>query len=129
MCGMIDKDDLEKRTRKLQRLFELQMGVKSRSLAQALRRAGRRLPRKLRRQGKLILRTQQLARNPKLARQIDSAGVENAFAAITAHLEAIDVKDQQKGRIMGIAGIISANLLIVVALFIWWLWWRGYIGV
>jgi len=126
---MIDEHDLEKRVRKLQRVFEAKMHVKSKSLSQALRRAGRRLPRKLRRQGSLLVRTQQLARNPKLARQIESDKVDAAFQAITAHLEAIDLKDQQKGRVMGIAGIISANLLVVAALFIWWLWWQGYVGV
>jgi len=105
------------------------MGVKSRSLQQALRRAGRRLPKRLRTQGALIVETGKLAQNPKLARQIDETGVNQAFQALTQHLEAVDLKEQRKVRIMGIAGIVSANLLIVTAGFVWWLWWRGYVGV
>lgn len=124
---MIDHDDLDKRSARLQRLFEVQMGIKARSLPQALRRAGRRLPKRLRKQGAVILQTQKMAQNPKLARQLDSQEVDRAFEQITAHLETVDLKDERFGRFLGIAGIVSANLLIIVAGFVWWLWWQGHV--
>ncbi len=124
---MIDAREFVLRDRALARVFEAQMGVKSRSLRQALRRAGRRLPRHLRKQGGVILQAQQLAGNPKLARQINMREVDQAYAAITNHLEAINVADERKGRWLNLAGIVAANFLIVVAAFVLWLWWFDYV--
>jgi hypothetical protein len=47
--------------------------------------------------------------------------------ALTAHLRAIDVKERRFGFVLGLAGIIAAQVLFVVAAFVVWLWWRGYI--
>jgi hypothetical protein len=108
---MIDAHDLASRDKALTRVFEAQLGVKSRTFAGALHRAGRRLPRRLRKQGAVILNAQHLAGNPKLAQQIDARDVDRAYAEITAHLEAIDVADLRRGRLLGLAGIIAANFL------------------
>lgn len=124
---MLTARDFDLRDRALARVFEAQLGVKSRSLGQALRRAGRRLPRHVRKQGAFILQAQALAGNPKLARQIDPRAVESAYADITAHLEAIDVADERKGRLLNLAGIIAANILLVAAGFVLWLWWFDYV--
>lgn len=124
---MIDAREFVLRDRALGRVFEAQLGVKSRNLPQALRKAGRRLPRHLRKQGAMILRAQQLAGNPKLARQIDKRALDKAYGAITNHLEAIDVADERKGRWLNFAGIIAANFLIVAAAFVLWLWWFEYV--
>lgn len=124
---MLSNRDFALRDRALARVFEAQLGVKSRNLSQALRRAGRRLPRPLRKQGAFILQAQQLAGNPKLARQVNPRDVDKAYSAITNHLEAIDVADERKGRWLNLAGIIAANFLIVVAAFVLWLWWFDYV--
>ena len=124
---MIDPTDMAARNTALTRLFRSQLGVKSRDLGHALGRAGRRLPRKFRKQGALILRTQRLAGNPKLARQINEVEVDQAYAALTSHLQSIDVADVRRGRFLSLAGIIAANFLLVVAAFVAWLWWTGYV--
>lgn len=125
---MINPHDLDTRTRELRRLFELKHGVKSQSLAQALKRVGRRLPRRLRRDGQMLLRLEKMIQNPKLARQADAQEMNRALTAMTTHLESIDVADRRRGRMLGIAGIVAANVLIVAALFVWWLWAEGYVG-
>ena len=125
---MIDVRDLTTRTQNLRRAFEAKLGVKSRNLQQALKRAGRRLPRKQRRQGAVLVRAEKLAQNPKLARQIKPEELDQAFDSISAHLGTIDVADRRKGRWLALAGAVAANLLLVIGAFIWWLWWQGYVG-
>jgi len=124
---MIDARTFDSRNQALQRTLQNKLGVKSRSLPQALRRAGRRLPRRLRKEGAFIVQSQKLAANPKLARQIKPAEVDRAYAAITTHLDAIDVADVRKGKWLNMAGTVSLNLLVVAVAFVIWLWWRGYV--
>ncbi|MGB3244615.1 MAG: hypothetical protein WBB25_08780 [Sulfitobacter sp.] len=124
---MIDARTFTKRSQSLQQMMQRKLGVKSRSLPQALRRAGRRLPRKLRREGAFLLEAQQLAGNPKLARQINPSRIDHAFDALTAYLDGVSAADLRKGWWLNLAGAIALNILIVLAGFLVWLWWRGYV--
>lgn len=124
---MKDAHTFANRSQVLQKTFQRKLGVKSNSLGQALRRAGRRLPRGLRKEGAFLLRVQQLAGNPKLSRQIKSDRIDQAFDAITTHLEAIDLADARKGWWLDMAGRLAMNVLIVLVAFLVWLWWRGYV--
>lgn len=126
---MIEPRDLASKTHNLRRAFDAKLGVKSRSLSQALKRAGRRLPRRLHKQGAVLVRAEHLVNNPKLARQITPSEVDQAYDAISGYLGSIDVADRRKAWMLSMAGAVAANVLIVAALFIWWLWAQGYVGV
>ncbi len=118
---------MAQKSRALRGLMQEKLGVRSGTLAQALRRAGRRLPRGVQASGAELVRAESLSKNPKTARQIDMAAVERAFATVKTHLQAIDLVEERKGRVLAVAGALAANLIAVAALFIVWLWWRGYV--
>ena len=124
---MIDAADIATKTLTLRKLLETKLGVRSRSWRQALKRAGRRLPRGMRRQGDILLKAEKLAQNPKLARQLRPVEVNAAYTAIADHLEAIDVADRRKGWWLSLAGSLATNILLVIGLVLLILWWRGYV--
>lgn len=124
---MLDHKDIAAKSLAIRQQLQTKLAVKSRDLPQALRRAGRRLPRQVRAQAAILAAAEKQVGHPKLARQFDCIAVQKAYANVTAHLRTIDVADARKGRILGIAGVIAFNLLLVMVAFILWLWWRGYV--
>ena len=124
---MITEKDMAAKSRKLRGLMEEKLGVKGRDLAQSLRRAGRRLPRGVRSRGAVLIRAEMLAQNPKTARQVDVAAVEQSYEVVRSHLQALDVAELRKARLLGVTAAVVANLIAVAAMFIVWLWWRGYV--
>jgi hypothetical protein len=124
---MMDAHDIAARNAALVKLLGEKYGVRGRNLRQAGARAGRRLPKRLRAHVAVLAEAEQFAAVPKLAKRVDLKAVDLANSALVAHLDAIDVKDRRRGKVLGVLGIISAQILIVAAVFVWWLWWRDYI--
>jgi len=124
---MITDKDMARKSRKLRGLLQQKLDVRGRDLKQSLRRAGRRLPRGVRKSGAELMRAEMLAHNPKTARQVDEVQVTAAYDHMSGYLEQLNVAEMRKGRILSLTGAIVANLLLVVAMFIVWLWWRGYV--
>jgi hypothetical protein len=102
-------------------------GVGGADLAQVLRRAGRHLPRRLRREAALLARAEPLAAHPRLRCTLDAAALERAEQALQAHLGGIDPADRRKGWWLGVLGGLAFNLLLFAALLIAFLVWRGVI--
>jgi len=124
---MISDKDMAAKSHKLCGLMQQKLDVRGDDLRQSLRRAGRLLPRAVRRSGDALVRAHMLAQNPRTARQVDAAQVEKAYAHIRAHLEALDVAEMRKARILSVAAAVAANVIGVVVLFVCWLWWQGYV--
>lgn len=124
---MLDPKDIAAKSLAIRALLEAKLGVKSRNLSQAMRRAGRLLPRGVRAQGAVLAQAEVRAGHPSIARQLDAATVQSAYSDVTAHLRSIDAADARKGRILGLAAAVVFNVLLVIAAFIIWLWWRGYV--
>lgn len=115
------------KSRKLRGLMQQKLDVRGRDLRQSLRRAGRRLPRSVRKRGVQLMQAEMLSHNPKTARQVDAVEVDQAYEYVRAHLEAIDLDEIRKSRILSLTGAVAANLILVIGLFVVWLWWRGYV--
>tara|TARA_R110002095_G_scaffold210915_3_gene198509 strand:+ start:533 stop:907 length:375 start_codon:yes stop_codon:yes gene_type:complete len=111
----------------LRRQLHIKLGVQAQDLEQALRKAGRRLPRRVRGQGARLVAAQKMAGNPKLARQMDGPALSRAYTAVHDHLKAIDVADRRRGMLLSLAAAIALNILVVSGAFLVWLWWRGYV--
>lgn len=124
---MLTEKDITAKSQTVLRLLRTKLGVSARDLEQALRRAGRRLPRRVRAQGARLVAAQKMAGNPKLARQLDPHEFAQAYADVSAHLVAIDVAERRKGRLIGLAAVVALKLLAVFTAFLVWLWWRGYV--
>lgn len=124
---MKETGDIARRVETVQDLLTLKLGIKRQPFDRMLARAGRHLPRRIAGQAQVLAQAAQRAGHPKLARQLDSAAVERASTEVIAHLQAIDVADRRKGKLLGMAGVVAFNLLVVIVVFIVWLWWRGYV--
>ncbi|MBB3993300.1 hypothetical protein GGR95_000928 [Sulfitobacter undariae] len=124
---MITDKDMAAKSRKLRGLMQQKLDVKGRDLRQSLRRAGRRLPKSVRKHGAELMQAEILAHNPKTARQVDSAAVEKSYEIVRSHLAGLDEVEIRKSRILGMTGAVVANLLLVAIMFIVWLWWRGFV--
>lgn len=124
---MITDKDMAAKSRKLRGLMQEKLDVRGRDLRQSLRRAGRRLPRRVRKSGAALMRAEMLAYNPKTARQVDPVQVEQDYEVLRNYLAGVDVADLRKARILSLTGAVVANLIVVAVLFVVWLWWRGYV--
>lgn len=71
-------------------LMTERLGVRATDLSVQLRRAGRRLPKRVRRDIRDIVAALPLAANPKLHRQLNLPRLEAAERRVVAHLRGID---------------------------------------
>lgn len=111
----------------IQDLLNAKFGVRKRALPKMLAKTGRRLPRGMHRRAQVLIDAQKLGGNPKLMRQMDQTGLTRAYQDLAAHLEAIDVAERRKDFLLKLAGVLAFNVLVVVAAFVTWLWWVGYV--
>lgn len=108
-------------------MLEKHLGVGGDGLEAKLKRAGRRLPAHVRRDGKLIVDALPLADSPKLARRINLPRLEAAERRMVAYLKNINRADRRKGAVLGLLGGLSFNLLALFALIVALLVWRGLV--
>ncbi|WP_420012920.1 hypothetical protein [Tateyamaria sp.] len=120
---METQQSIDARATRILRGLETAFGVRATTLAKALRKTGRRLPKRLQNEAERIVKAQGLGGHPKLMQQVDGAALDTAEAKVVAHLKTIDRADQRKGRMMAVAGAIVFNLLLVGAGFVAWMVW------
>lgn len=111
---------------------ELQQLLHSRAevsgdLATALGKARRHMPRRIYKQGMRLAAAMPLLQHPKLRLTVDAAALQGAVREVKAHLEAIDIADRRKGRMLDVLASVAFALLVVFALLILVLRWRGFI--
>jgi hypothetical protein len=108
-------------------LLGQKLGVRGRTLEDRLRRAGRRLPKKIQREAKVLVDAAALEGHPKLARQVDPQKAENAKRACVTWLETIDPAAKRRAAIWNFLAVNAAGILIAAAAVVVVLRWRGYI--
>ncbi|WP_299550508.1 hypothetical protein [uncultured Tateyamaria sp.] len=124
---METQDSIQARAKRVQDALAAAFGVRGKSLETALRRTGRRLPRRLRAEAQKIVAAQSVGGHPKLMRQVDGTALSSAEERIVRFLQGIDRADRRKGVWLGIVGAVAFNILLVAAVVITWMWWAGYI--
>jgi hypothetical protein len=124
---MLDPDDVATKLQTLRRQFEAKLGVRGRDLSDGVRRAGRRLPRRMRRQAAVLVEAERMAGNPRLVRRLEPATFDRAYDGLMRYLRGIDPADQRRGRMIVLASGLAFNLLLVIVGLVVWLWWRGYV--
>lgn len=92
-----------------------------------LAKAGRRLPRWARRDGRAIVEAIALETHPKLAPRIDRKRVDRALRNLTKHLEAIDPSQRRKEKILDLLAALSVVFIATAGLIITVMVWRGMI--
>ena len=108
-------------------LMEKQLRVKGRDLQQQTRRAGRRLPRKVRRDLAFLIKSEKIGQNPKLSRMLDNEKLRKAHANIVQHLEKLDPREALFNMILGIVASIALMLIVVFVVLLYVLVKRGYV--
>lgn len=126
-AAMGQNQDIAEKVEAVQALLQTKFGLRKRALPKMLRKTGRRLPRRLQARAQVLVKAQELAAHPKLARRVDHAAVSRAFEDVQTHLQSIDVADRRKGAILELAGSVAFNVLAVAGAFIIWLRWSGHI--
>ena len=124
---MIDAQEVAGRVSRIEKLLAEKFGIKGVGLEQGLRKAGRRLPRRVRSDARIVVEAGRLSQHPRLARQLDRTRFQDAADRVTAHLKAIDVADRHKGAAISVLAGMAFNLLLLGVLLVAFSAWRGWI--
>ncbi|MEV8468399.1 hypothetical protein AB0T83_16605 [Fluviibacterium sp. DFM31] len=104
------------------------LDVPGHDLTTVVGRAGRMLPRRLRREADYLIQMEMISGHPKLCHMVDPARVAKAEARLRAHVRHMNPEKERRDRLLGqIAGYVF-GMLVFVALLITVLAWRGVLG-
>ncbi|KJZ19608.1 hypothetical protein [Loktanella sp. S4079] len=118
---------VEQKVTELSALLEEKLRVRGSSFATQVRKAGRTLPRHIRRDMKYLIESAELVQNPKLARMVNEARVERAHRNAVAYLNSVDPWERRKTTILNITASVAFVLIVVGALLLYVLVQRGYV--
>lgn len=104
-----------------------QLRVRGEGLADVTERAGRKLPRHLRREADVLLEARELASNPKLAHRVDARRVRRAEKRLNTYLDKLDPAAERRGEILDLIAKIAFVFVTVVLAIFFYLLWRGYL--
>ena len=119
--------DLDAKAEALAQLMEDRLGLRGDGFAAKLKRAGRRLPRRIRRDGALIVEALALQAHPKLSRQVDEAQLTRALTHLNRYLRTVDPWERRKSAMLNWLAGLAFSLLVVAGLVIATMRWRGLI--
>jgi hypothetical protein len=120
-------ESLQSQIKEVSSLMTVQMRVRGKTLERQLRKAGRRLPKRLRREAGYLIEAAKLSANPKLVRMVDTDRTDKAHKLLVEHLKSLDPADALKGRILGMLGTASAVLILVFVVVVYVLVQRGLV--
>lgn len=120
-------DRIEKQVETVRRLLDERLRIRGRDLSHQIRKAGRLLPRPVRNDLTYVAEAKRMLTHPKLRLMVDEAKVEAALDRSVVYLKTVDPSERRKDRLLGMAGVVAFNLIVVAAVLIGVLIWRGYV--
>ena len=120
-------DGLNYKIAEISALMQSHLRIRGRSLRVQERRAGRLLPRAVRRDIRYLLDTAALGDNPKLARMINADKVARAHRNTVTYLQAIDAKERRKTALLNVTASIALGLIAVFVVVLYVLVQRGFV--
>jgi hypothetical protein len=108
-------------------LLEERLGVRGRTLQDKVRKAGRRLPKKVRAAADYLADAQAMAQNPKLLVRLDEGEVADAYDICLRHLGGVNRGERRRSAVLGAAASAAFAIFIVMLLAIGVIYWRGLI--
>lgn len=124
---MFQEDQFNNRVAEATKALKTAFGGNPKSLEQALKRAGRRLPRRARKAGAEIVAAQMLSANPKLHQQLDASRLERDFDKLISGAGRVDAKALRQKWLVGAMASFAFNLLLLITLFVVVALWRGWL--
>ena len=119
--------DLQKRIARIETLLADRLNLSRGPLARRVAKAGRRLPRRVRDDLARLGEAAHLAGHPVHRLRLDTEALTAAAERGEAHLKTIDVADRRKGIVLGWLAVNAVNLLLLAALILTILNWRGFV--
>lgn len=111
----------------LRATFAERLGLRGKDFTSVVRRAGRRIPRRLRPAAARLAEAERMAGNPRLARLVDAAAVETAVRELSEWLATQDPRERRRTAIINTAALIAFYILVTGLLVIAVLVWRGIV--
>lgn len=108
-------------------LMEERLGIRGSTLADKLDSGGRRLPRRIRREAEYLAGAAGQAADPAQLAQLDHPRIARAYDACVTHLTRIGPLGRYRAALLALSGRLSVNLLILAAIVVAVLLWRGLI--
>ncbi|MEY1556514.1 hypothetical protein AB3Y40_12855 [Yoonia sp. R2331] len=108
-------------------LMAERLRIKGASLAVQIRKSGRRLPRRIKRDATQVAKANSLIQNPKLARMVDDKAIARAAENVIAHLSEIDPNEVLKDKVLWALGKVSAVLIALFIAAVWYARSRGLV--
>ncbi len=108
-------------------LMEKRLRIGGHGLPAKLKRAGRLLPRRRRRDAQAVADALPMAESARLAKRIDLARLQAAERRVTAYLKGVDPRQRRIDMALRILGGIALGLLAATALFVGVLVWQDLI--
>lgn len=111
----------------LQEAFSDKLRLRGRTLEVQIRKAGRKLPRAVRRDATYLAQAVTLLDNPKLARMVDMTRAGKAHRNVLAYVETVDVGAERREVALGVAASVAFALLVTAGLVLVVLVQRGFV--
>ncbi|MEI4485905.1 hypothetical protein V8J36_06850 [Frigidibacter sp. MR17.14] len=108
-------------------LLEQRLRLRGKDLATKLRRGRRLLPRRIRREGEILVRAALQAQVPRLSMQIDHDRVARAYHQCISYLGPLGQGARVRGYLLDAAAGVGLALVVTTALVLGILVWRGYL--
>lgn len=118
--------DVKERADALAELMSVQLRVRGAGLREVTARAGRRLPKHLRRAAETIIDAVEKADNPKLGRLVDEKAVVRSERKLRKFLEKQDPRSVRRGEILDLLAKIALVVFVVVLAIFFLLLNQGY---
>ena len=119
--------DIQTRIAETVVLLRAKLGVRDKTLEASIRKARRRLPRRVYKQALILARAEAMASHPKLRLVLDNPRLFKASDVVQEHLGSINLADRRWGWFLGLLGGLAFNMLALTTLLLVFLWWRGLI--
>ncbi|WP_296425238.1 hypothetical protein [Yoonia sp.] len=118
---------LDHKIAEIRQLIETRLRIRGGNLRVQLRRAGRMLPRGIRRDLRYLADAEALAENPKLARMIDGARVNQAHRNAVAYLAGVDPRERMWNQLRNITASIALAFIVIFVVVLYVLVQRGFV--
>lgn len=119
--------DLDARLDRIAALMEERLGIRGEGFEAKLARAGRSLPRKLRREGALLAEARAMAEHPKLGRRVDPRRLRKAARVFERYLTRVDGSERRVTRWVNWGAGNAFNIAIVLVVAVAVIAWRGLV--
>ncbi|PRY79593.1 hypothetical protein CLV80_102238 [Yoonia maritima] len=118
---------IDQQVAEIRGLLETRLRVRGHSLAVQVRKAGRALPRAVRRDLAYMVQSADLVKNPKLARMVDPSHAQRAHRNAVAYLNTINPRERRITAAVNVVASIALVLLVTGAVVLYVLVQRGFV--